>query len=84
MRGGEGVSVCCECVWGGVCVVKWRANLPARVVSDGCTVCERETHLCFSLPLQLERVGIQHQAGSDSYLTGAAFFKMKQVRVYSL
>lgn len=29
--------------------------------------------------LQLERVGVQHQAGSDSYLTGAAFFKMKQV-----
>lgn len=28
---------------------------------------------------QLERVGTQHQAGSDSYLTGAAFFKMKQV-----
>ena len=28
---------------------------------------------------QLERVGMQHQAGSDSYLTGAAFFKMKQV-----
>lgn len=28
--------------------------------------------------LQLERVGIQHQAGSDSYLTGAAFFRMKQ------
>ncbi len=29
--------------------------------------------------MQLERVGTQHQAGSDSYLTGAAFFKMKQV-----
>jgi len=29
--------------------------------------------------LELERVGMQHQAGSDSYLTGAAFFKMKQV-----
>lgn len=28
---------------------------------------------------QLERQGTQHQAGSDSYLTGAAFFKMKQV-----
>ena len=38
-------------------------------------------HLC--LHFQLERVGIQHQAGSDSYLTGAAFFRMKQVR-YSL
>jgi hypothetical protein len=29
--------------------------------------------------LKLERVGKQHQAGSDSFLTGAAFFKMKQV-----
>lgn len=29
--------------------------------------------------LELERVGTQHQAGSDSYLTGAAFFKMKQI-----
>lgn len=28
--------------------------------------------------LELERQGTQHQAGSDSYLTGAAFFKMKQ------
>ena len=34
-------------------------------------------HVCVFL--QLERVGTQHQAGSDSYLTGAAFFKMKQV-----
>ncbi len=31
--------------------------------------------------VQLERQGTQHQAGSDSYLTGAAFFKMKQVSV---
>lgn len=28
--------------------------------------------------LELKRVGTQHQAGSDSYVTGAAFFKMKQ------
>lgn len=29
--------------------------------------------------LQLERIGQQHQAGSDSLLTGAAFFKMRKV-----
>ena len=29
--------------------------------------------------LELERVGMQHQAGSDSLMTGDAFFKMKQV-----
>lgn len=27
-------------------------------------------------------MGTQHQAGSDSYLTGAAFFKMKQVKAW--
>lgn len=29
--------------------------------------------------LELERIGPQHQAGSDSLLTGAAFFKMKEL-----
>lgn len=29
--------------------------------------------------LDLERIGPQHQAGSDSLLTGMAFFKMKEV-----
>lgn len=29
--------------------------------------------------LELERVGAQHQAGSDSDLTGGAFFKMKHI-----
>jgi len=31
--------------------------------------------------MQVERMGPQHQAGSDSLLTGATFFKMREVRI---
>ena len=73
----------CVCVWGGggggsleVCVCVCRRG-PGVL---GCVHTQLYGSFTVNVPLhQLKRVGTQHQAGSDSYLTGAAFFKMKHV-----
>lgn len=36
-------------------------------------------HVQVADQLDLQRIGPQHQAGSDSLLTGAAFFKMREM-----
>ena len=60
-----------------VCVCFWR-HVGGTSIDYCVCVCVCVCVNCCPA-VQLERVGTQHQAGSDSCLTGAAFFKMKHV-----
>lgn len=49
------------------------------LMSD-CCVCVQGGLQEVADQLELKRIGRQHQAGSDSLLTGMAFFRMKEVQ----
>ena len=49
-------------------------QLEVNIQSSRCSVI-----LIDALLFQIERIGPQHQAGSDSLMTGLAFFKMKEL-----